>query len=154
MPKDKPDEELPTREETDEPQEDLPTRPRRRRVRIANGKSKLRSHVVWHEHTRHWPQWPEVIHHIDGDILNDDFGNLYLTSISEHGKMHHFGKSVSEETRTKMSEARQGGGCIVDKMVGKWGPYRYLVTKHKGKQTWKYLGRTDKFTGLVRMEDE
>lgn len=37
------------------------------------------------------------------------------------------------------------GGCIIDKMVGKCGPYRYHVTKHKGKQTWKYLGRTDQF---------
>lgn len=43
------------------------------------------------------------------------------------------------------TDSRVGkSGCIVDKMVGKWGPYRYLVTKHKGKQHWKYLGRTDK----------
>lgn len=37
---------------------------------------------------------------------------------------------------------KRGGGCIVDKMVGKWGPYRYRVTKHNGKQTWEYLGKT------------
>ncbi|MBY8999049.1 MAG: hypothetical protein KGD60_15085 [Candidatus Thorarchaeota archaeon] len=42
-------------------------------------------------------------------------------------------------------------GCIVDKMVGKWGPYRYRVTKHQGKQTWKYLGKTSR---LVSMSDE
>jgi hypothetical protein len=31
-------------------------------------------------------------------------------------------------------------------MVGKCGPYLYHVTKYKGKQTWKYLGKAD---GLV-----
>lgn len=49
----------------------------------------------------------------------------------------------------------RGSGCIVDKKVGRWGPYRYHVTKHKGKQHWKYLGKTSKFVnGLVRKEDE
>lgn len=53
-----------------------------------------------------------------------------------------------------ISKGLVNDGCIVDKMVGKCGPYRYHVTKHKGKQTWKYLGRTDRFEiGLVKDED-
>lgn len=43
---------------------------------------------------------------------------------------------------------RVGNGCIVVKTVNGYGPYAYRVTKHKGKQTWKYLGRADKL-GLV-----
>lgn len=39
-------------------------------------------------------------------------------------------------------------GCVVIKKVLGCGPYVYHVTKHKGKQTWHYLGRADKF-GLV-----
>ena len=60
-------------------------------------------------------------------------------------------------TRKKVTNAELhhgNDGCIIDKMVGKCGPYRYHVTKHKGKQTWKYLGRTDRFEiGLVKDED-
>ena len=59
-----------------------------------------------------------------------------------------------ENLPTPKESSRVGKGCIVDKMVNKWGPYRYRVTKHKGKQTWKYLGRTRDFTGLVSPEDE
>jgi len=40
-------------------------------------------------------------------------------------------------------------GCLVIKTVRGFGPYAYRVTKHKGKQTWKYLGRAD---GLVTEE--
>lgn len=50
-----------------------------------------------------------------------------------------------EDLPTRKELPTRGEGCIVDKRVGKWGPYRYLVTKHKGKQTWKYLGRTRDF---------
>jgi len=120
--------------------EDLPTQRTKHknspynRVTI-DGVQKYNSHYIWFLNTGHWPDFAnkqEVIHHIDGDPLNDDFSNLQLTTSTEHAILHH-----------------GEGGCIVDKMVGKWGPYRYLVTKHKGKQTWKYLGRTDQFTGLV-----
>ena len=57
-----------------------------------------------------------------------------------------------EDLPTRDSKiGKRGGGCIVDKMVGRWGPYRYRVTKQNGKQHWEYLGRTDKFkNGLVR----
>jgi len=59
-----------------------------------------------------------------------------------------------EDLPTPKESARVGKGCIVDKRVGKWGPYRYLVTKHKGKQHWKYLGRTDKFIKASKEVEE
>ena len=51
------------------------------------------------------------------------------------------------------------GGCIITKMVGKHGPYRYHVKKINGKQTWTYLGKADSGTkhdrgGLVNDSDE
>ena len=49
-----------------------------------------------------------------------------------------------------------GGGCIISKMVGKYGPYRYHVKKVNGKQTWTYLGKATSGTkhdnGLVSEE--
>jgi hypothetical protein len=115
--------------------EDLPTRKYHKYVTI-DGVQKRNSHHVWFLNTGYWPDFEnkrEVIHHIDGDHQNDDFSNLQLMTNAEHSTLHNIGE-----------------GCIIDKMIGKCGPYRYHVTKHKGKQTWKYLGRTDRFEiGLV-----
>ena len=32
-------------------------------------------------------------------------------------------------------------GCIIKKMVNKWGPYLYHVKRVGKKQTWTYLGK-------------
>ncbi len=57
-----------------------------------NGKKELRSHRVWYAETGYWPKWPdEVLHHIDGDTLNDTFANLQLMSNSEHTALHKSG---------------------------------------------------------------
>lgn len=80
----------------------------RRKVRL-NGKRKRLSHVVWHDHTGHWPEWPEVVHHIDGDKTNDAFKNLQLMSAAEHTSLHQTGANQSEETKARMSAARKGG---------------------------------------------
>ena len=82
-----------------------------RRIIIINGKSKYRSHVVWHANTGHWPKWPEVIHHIDDDTMNDDFANLQLMSNSEHSSMHNSGENnpaKRPEVRVKNSAAHMG----------------------------------------------
>ena len=54
-------------------------------------------------------------------------------------------QSISQDLPTSEKNGLVSG-CIVTKWVGKWGPYRYAVSKKNGKQTWKYLGRAD---GLV-----
>lgn len=44
------------------------------------------------------------IHHIDGNPLNNCVLNLLPLPASEHRRLHHKGKFVSEETRKKMSK--------------------------------------------------
>lgn len=56
--------------------------------------------------------------------------------------------SVDLAAELEREYPRVGNGCIVVKTVNGYGPYAYRVTKRKGKQTWKYLGRADKL-GLV-----
>jgi len=45
---------------------------------------------VWFDNTGVWPDSSkkEQIHHIDGDKNNNSFGNLLLTNVSEHSKIH------------------------------------------------------------------
>jgi len=66
------------------------------RMRIqVNGVQMIYSHYVWFLNTGHWPDWnkQEVIHHIDGNILNDDFKNLELMTIAEHTSFHKNGEN-------------------------------------------------------------
>ena len=53
----------------------------------------------------------EYVHHIDGDILNNDIENLQIMSPQEHSRLHNLGKAPmlgkyhSKETREKMSQS-------------------------------------------------
>lgn len=49
-----------------------------------------------------------IIHHKDGDKLNNDISNLTVMAPSEHAILHNSGKKHSDETKRKMSEARIG----------------------------------------------
>lgn len=44
----------------------------------------------------------EVVHHIDGNELNNDLSNLELMSLSKHSKMHMLGHKIEQETREKL----------------------------------------------------
>jgi hypothetical protein len=46
----------------------------------------------------------EVVHHKDGDILNNKIENLEIMELSEHSRMHMLGKKLSPETRDKLRE--------------------------------------------------
>lgn len=49
---------------------------------------------------------------------------------------------LAEELEREYPDVRVGkDGCIVSKMVKKWGPYLYHVVKVKQKQKWTYLGK-------------
>ena len=47
----------------------------------------------------------EIVHHIDGDKLNNSIDNLILTNRSEHQRLHHSGSKRSKETKQKISES-------------------------------------------------
>lgn len=50
----------------------------------------------------------EVVHHKDGNKLNNDLDNLVLMTLSDHAREHQIGKTVSEETKQRISNALKG----------------------------------------------
>ena len=47
----------------------------------------------------------EVVHHINGDGMDNRIENLQLMTLSEHTRMHSLGHVTSDETRAKLSAA-------------------------------------------------
>lgn len=65
-----------------------------RRIHI-DGTYRPNSHYVWFLNTGYWPDFKskqEVIHHLDGDSLNDTFSNLQIMTLGEHFSLHRSGK--------------------------------------------------------------
>ncbi|KKK62243.1 hypothetical protein LCGC14_3006290 [marine sediment metagenome] len=61
----------------------------KRKFKRFNGKLILNSHVVWLEfHNLKTIPKEYVIHHIDGNSLNDNIGNLEIMTSLEHKKLH------------------------------------------------------------------
>lgn len=50
----------------------------------------------------------EVVHHIDGNKKNNDISNLKVMSLSEHTKIHSIERTISEETKLKISNSLKG----------------------------------------------
>jgi hypothetical protein len=73
------------------------------------------AHVVWNLHNPDNP-WKKgyVIHHKDGNSLNDDINNLELMQQGEHTRLHQVGnkncvgRKASNETKEKLSKSHQG----------------------------------------------
>jgi len=95
----------------------------------------------------------DIIHHIDGDKLNNHPANLICMSRKAHLKLHHtgkdhtgknnpmYGKHVSEETRKKMSEAQKG-------------EKHHLYGKHMREEHRKNLSKSRNTTGFYRVSKE
>ena len=49
-----------------------------------------------------------IVHHKDGDKLNNNINNLEIMLREDHISLHHAGKYISEETRQKISESNKG----------------------------------------------
>lgn len=81
-----------------------------------------------------------IIHHKDGNKLNNSINNLELVSKSEHNKLHHKHKVNSKETIQKMRESKMGANNP-NFGKGSSGYYRvYKVNKSESKQgfIWVY----------------
>lgn len=57
----------------------------------------LSHYVYWEEHGI-VPGENELIHHKDGDVLNNEITNLELTTTEEHNHMHHYKGLTGEVT--------------------------------------------------------
>lgn len=49
-----------------------------------------------------------IIHHIDGNPVNNNPDNLVMMSRENHNKIHNIGKKLSDETKRKIGNANKG----------------------------------------------
>lgn len=76
---------------------------------IKEGNYNKRMHrLVWEEFYGKPIPRGYVIHHMNGDKLDNRIQNLQLVENSKHSRFHNSGKIISEETRRKMSENNIG----------------------------------------------
>jgi len=79
-----------------------------------NGKCKFRYRAVMEQHLGRELVKGESVHHINGIINDDRIENLQLINHSEHTRQHmtgnrnRRGKTLSEETRAKISDSLKG----------------------------------------------
>lgn len=67
-------------------------------VKIKSKKRDLHR-VVMEEHLGYQLTRREVVHHKDGNPMNNDIGNLQVMSLSEHSRMHMLGNKNSHKNR-------------------------------------------------------
>lgn len=102
----------------------------------------------------------EVVHHIDGNKLNNDISNLEVMSLSDHSRLHMTGKKLSNYTKNKMREnninkppksAKLSKNDIVDIRIRlsngdssssisrDYGVHRAQISRIKNKISWVYV---------------
>jgi hypothetical protein len=72
----------------------------------------------------------DIIHHIDGDKTNNHPTNLICMSKKAHALLHHKDKIISEESKQKISMARNTSGYL--------NVYKEKCKKYKQGFRWKY----------------
>lgn len=89
----------------------------------------------------------DVIHHIDGDKLNNHPANLICMSKKAHQLLHNRGRKHSEESKRKISESNKGKTYSDEYMENQSKSHTstgfFKVTKHKNSKckqgfTWEY----------------
>lgn len=135
----------------------------------------LYSHIVWDENNPDDKWQPGyVIHHIDGDPLNDNINNLEKMTLSDHSKMHSTGegnamygskrvgelnpffqKKHSEKSLKKMSESHKGTKATLETRIKMsnsrkgdknpmYGVPSPMTGKHHGEETKKKISDYNK----------
>ena len=93
----------------------------RYKVIYKNGTQQLEHHYIFLKHNPTLKEIPKgyVVHHIDGNVLNNNINNLSLMKWGEHSRFHFekdkvnrikkmIGRKFSEESKRKMSFAKKG----------------------------------------------
>ncbi len=109
----------------------------KRKFKRFNGKLILNSHFVWLKHNK-LTKVPKgyVIHHKDGDSLNDKIENLILMEDIEHRKLHNRKAGHVLIHSSPKSTISEKGDRIVDtvsevKKVGSFTPSSGIHSHHK-----------------------
>jgi hypothetical protein len=107
---------------------------------IIRGHKIARSRFLMERHLGRKLNSDEVVHHLNGNGLDDRIENLRVMSRKDHSSLH---SSMKNRPKYNLGSTRTfpPGGCIIQKMVGKHGPYLYHVQRVNGRQYWKYLGK-------------
>lgn len=90
------------------------TKTNRKMIKL-NGKEMFEHRFIMEQHLSRPLRKDEVVHHINGDTLDNRIENLQVMTKSEHHILHNTGKSrkgnrmppMSEETKKKISETRK-----------------------------------------------
>jgi hypothetical protein len=67
-------------------------------------------HKIWNEYNPDnlMPEKGFVIHHKDGNHKNNNIDNLQKMTKGDHFSLHNIDRSLSEETKRKLSEVKKG----------------------------------------------
>lgn len=90
-----------------------------------------------------------VVHHKDGNPLNDHISNLELMTRSNHMRLHQLGKFVSDETKSRLSIASQGNTNWLGKhhseeskrKMSEWQKGKKLTIEHREKLSNAHKGK-------------
>lgn len=110
------------------------------------GGVKSYARALMEEHLNRFLTKNEIVHHIDGNSLNDNFSNLKLITRAEHTSFHHTGKHISEKHKEGIRKANTGRRFSEEAKKGMGramrGKTHSLETKAKMKQAqlerWKF----------------
>ena len=109
---------------------------------ISNGKfrdNKYLHRLIYEEFHKLTLLPSAIVHHKDGNKLNNSIDNLEMVSKSEHNKIHHKNKVNSPETIEKMSKSKMRNNNPMYG-TGKVGYYRvYKVKKPQAKQGFVWI---------------
>lgn len=116
------------------------------------GKSQIDEHrYLMAIHLNRTLEYDEIVHHKDGDGLNNDLSNLELIRRGEHSKHHNTGRPQSEDERYLKSVALKGKSKRpehVEKVR------QALLARHAHRTEEEKLNLSIKLTGNKRTEEQ